>query len=415
MAVIAALIYKPTVQIATTTPEATIYVDDMVYSAPIKVTPGKHTIAIRAAGFVPYSYTNPIKAFSTLNLSIALRLMPTTQTMVNDQAFAADFTTDGKTFYYLGNSGKTLFKLTLVPDVTDTSKLSFATTRISPDNLPLLKKVVFAPDFSVAIFKQQDGDTGLYDFKQYNLLNQEYTSWGQNIGNVAWDPSGNRVMYYLANPTGERLLMMSDRTHKNVTMVKDLKTEAGITASVNDNDAPQLSWSQDGKAVLVVVQGKLLLLNIATNTLTVVPVSGVSAGQFAPDSHHLLYTQNNKLVWQQFELVNALSGQAQDQIDVGKIRVGPAQSIDLTASAVQGIFTRNTQNPHFIIITKDGIKDIDLNQNFVKPFYLKDDPRLANISALGLSGDGHLLYGFTGDTILAIPLDSGDYSNQSNN
>lgn len=410
---VALFLYKPMVSVQSDTPEANITIDQTVYTKPKRVSPGKHTIVVARDGYVPYTFDGAIRAFSSLNLATTLRPLATTQSIVSDNAFAASFGSDGKQLYYFASDKNTLYKLTLTDNPQDSKKVYFTPEKISPDNLVKLNKVVFAPDFSVAIFKRVDGDTGLYDFKRYNLLNQEYTSWGKDIGDAVWNSTDvqddSRVIYYYAPPTGERLLMKSNRKHDSVTNIMDLKEKAGITVSADSPVAPQLSWSRDNQALLIVTEGKLLAMNVVTQTISYIAQSGVTSAQFAPDSHHIIYTQNGKLVWQRFEVVNGLSGNEEDQKNVGRIKIAPPEPYDVAASATQGIFTADGKK--FIVINDThSIVQIDLVKKFVSPFYLKDDPRLKTVTSLGLSGDGRLLYGLTGSTILAIPLDDGSYT-----
>jgi len=410
---VALFLYKPMVTIQSDTPDASITIDEVVYSKPTRVTPGAHTVIVARDGYVPYTYAGDIGAFSSLNLSTTLRPLSTTQSIVSDNAFAASFGSDGKQLYYFASDKNTLYKLSLTDNPQDTKKVYFTPEKISPDNLVKLNKVVFAPDFSVAIFKRVDGDTGLYDFKRYNLLNQEYTSWGKDIGDAVWNSTSvqddARVIYYYAPPTGERLLMKSNRKHDSVTNIMDLKEKAGITVSADSPVAPQLSWSRDNQALLVVAQGKLLAMNVITQTITYIAQTGVTSAQFAPDSHHIIYTQNGQLVWQRFEVVNGLSGNEEDQKNVGRIKIAPPEPYDVSANALKGIFTADGKR--FIVINDaNAIVQIDLVKKMVSPFYLQNDPRLKAITSLGLSGDGRMLYGLTGTTILAIPLDDGSYT-----
>ena len=167
----------------------------------------------------------------------------------------------------------------------------------------------------MAIFKRIDGDTAIR-FKRYNYSTKN-TPAGADIGDAVWNSTNvqddSRVIYYFAPQTGERLLMKSNRKHDTVTNIMDLKEKAGITVTADSPVAPQLSWSRDNQALLIVAQGKLLAMNVVTQTLTYIAKTGVTSAQFAPDSHHIIYTQNGTLVWQRFEVVNGLSGNEEDQ------------------------------------------------------------------------------------------------------
>lgn len=405
---LALVFYQPTLRVKTAPAPVFVYLDNKVVTPPLKIKPGQHNITLFSEGYVPYVIDKNIKPFSRLSLAITLRLLPVPKSMISDDnAFAASFDKGGGEFFYLGNNGQTIYKITILSEKDADGALQLERQKITPDSLPSINKVLFSPDFAVAALKRADGDTGLYDFKKYDLLNQQYTSWGVNVGNVVWNQKGTYAIYYFAPPTGERTLIATNRSHSKIKRLVDLNKLAGITVSAGAAGTPQFAWSPDGKTLAFSAQGKLLALDISTLVLTKIAADGVTAVNYAPDSQHILYTQNGKLVWQEILPYNSLTENPQDQANAGKIKVAAPINIDVAADATKGVFTAD--NEHIIMIAQDGIKSIALSNQFVKPFYLQGVDKLQAATDLGLSKDGKTLFALVESELLAVPLDDGEY------
>ena len=402
--------YQPTLKVKATPAQMSVYLDNEIVKPPVKVKPGQHNIIIYAEGYVPYVIDQNIKPFTRLSFNITLRSLPIPKSMISDDnAFAASFEKGGGEFYYLGNNGQTIYKITILSGKDESGGLQLERQKITPDTLPSISKVLFSPDFEVAVFKRADNDTGLYDFKKYDLLNQQYTSWGADIGNVVWNQKATFAIYYYAPPSGERTLIATNRSHSKIKRLVDLNKLAGISVGANEEATPQFAWSPDGKILVFTAQGKLLALDISTLILTEVVSSGVTSVSYAPDSQHILYTQNGKLVWQEILPYISLTENPQDQANAGKIKAGEPIAIDVIADATRGVFTAD--NEHIIIIAQDGLKSIALSDQFVKPFYVQGVEKLQTATDLGLAKDGKTLFALVGNELLAVPLDDGEYIN----
>lgn len=402
--IIGLILYQPKITLENTLSDTILTVDGTTLPTKSqKLTLGKHNIVLSKAGYIPHILNVDLKPFSRIDINTPLRAIPTAKSLVSESAFAADFSSDGKTFFYLGNGGKTLYKTSVTTD----SKGQQITQRVAvtPDVLPAINKVLFAPDFSVALFKKTDSDTGIYDFKRYDLLNQTYTSWGKDIGGVAWSPDSSLLAYYYAPANGERSIITSNKDHTKITRLFDMRT-VGVDNTSQDPSGPKLYWSPDSKNIAIVTNGQLYILNVATRILTPIAKDDITDLQFSPDSSHILYTQGNHLEWQEVQTVDALKDKA-DSNHVGQIKVGPAKKISIDAEASKSVFT--TDERQIIILTREnGIKQIDLTNNLkVNPFYLKDDT--SQITDLGLSADNSVLYALDKEKLLVIPLDLGKY------
>lgn len=403
---IALFFWNPRVKVETVQKDTVVKLDSNAITGEAKVKPGKHKIEISKKGFVPYIFNDNIKPFQALKFEVDLRKVPQPKVIVDEKAFAAKFTTDGKKFYYLGNNGKTLYEISVSTGKDKTVKLE--KKAMTPDTLPPLNQVIFSPTFDISIFKKTDGDTGIYDFKRYDYVSQEYISWGANIGDIIWSPDGKKIAYYYAPENGEKPIIITDRQHKDLLRVRDLR-DADITVGAGVPRSPKLIWSNDAKLISIVVENKLLILNTETADLTEIQTEGVSSAIFSPDNTHLLYTKNGQLVWQKYELVDGLSGKAEDQKDVGKVRVGDPEIIALKANAQNSVFPDKT-GTKVIVIADGSLKLVDLETQQVKPFYL--DGNLKDVIDMGISSDLQSLYVLSDKRLLGVPLDNGAYQSE---
>ncbi len=400
--IIAFFFYQPAIRLSNTLDGTILTVDGQKLTTKNQnLTLGKHNIVISKPGYIPRILNVDLKPFNRVKITTPLRPIPSAKSLVSESAFAADFTDNGSNFFYLGNNGKTLYKVAVA---NNKGQASIQKTAITPDVLPAISKVLFAPDFSVAVFKKTDGGTGIYDFKRYDLLNQTYTDWGKDIAGITWSPDSSQIAYYYAPANGERSIITSNKDHSQILRVFDMRT-VGIDDLPNSNLAPKLYWSPDGKNIGIVADNQLLMLNVATKTMTSIAKSGISDLQFSPDSSHILYTQNNKLVWQQIETVDALKN-PKDSPYVGQIKVGEAKRININAQASKSVFTNDLTK--LIVLSNKGIQEVNLVNNLkIHPFYLKDN--VSGVTDLGLSSDNSVLYALDGDKLLVIPLDLGKY------
>lgn len=397
--IISIFFYKPKVVLTNNVNDVTLSIDGkVVKDKTINLSLGKHRVVLTAPGYIPNIIDENFGAFKTLRIDQPLRPIPSAKALVSESAFAADFSNNNKIFFYLGNGGKTLYRTTVLSN-GDVKRVA-----ITPDVLPSIEKVLFSPDFSVAIFKKTDDDTGMYDFKRYDLLNQTYESWGKDIGSVTWSPDSTKIAYYYAPHTVQRSLVISDKTHQSTTILYDLNN-INISAGAHSSQAPKLYWSPNGKTIAIVSNGDLHIIDVASRFMNSVATGGITDFQYSPDNKYILYTQGNHLVWQEIKPVDALAD-PKDKNLVGHIRAGEPQTININAQASKAVFNRNQSK--IVALTKDnGIKQIDIKTLTVKPFYLKDD--LSKVSDLGLSADDKTLYALDGVNLLNIPLDLGKY------
>ena len=353
----------------------------------ISASPGTHYLKVSLAGFVPLEKTIETRYFSHLKQDAKLRPLPGARQIVAKDAFSLS-QDNQNSVYYLDNQSKTIFKL--AQSDSKASQIAITPTLSQP-----IEKVIFAPDFSLAIFKLVGGETGLYDFNRYDLLSQSYTSWGNNIGDVVWRQDGKKILYY-ETLDGKNILNLADKNKGNVERLIFLD-------EYQINDAPKLDWTSNQDVALLVAGEALYLFDINSKTApSLVAQTGVQSAKFSPDGKKILFTQNNTLKIVKFQLEPAT-----DNGVAGKFSIEPPTDLGLSASTDQAIFTPSSQK--IIAYTKDGLIEYDLTSNKTREFSYESRGALI-VTDLQISTDESILYFLTQDKkLMSLPLDKGEY------
>ena len=353
----------------------------------ISTSPGTHYLKISLAGYVTLDKTFETRYFSRVKQNAQLRSLPLARQIVTKDAFSLSQDSQN-TVYYLDNESKTIYKLTSANGKT-------SQTAITPSLSQQIDKVIFSPDFSLAIFKLAGGETGLYDFNRYDLLHQNYTAWGDNIGDVIWRQDGKKILYY-ENLDGKKILNLADKNKENV--------ERLIFLDEYQIAEPQaLGWTSDQDAALIVAGNALYLFDINSKTApSLVAQTAVHSAKFSPDGKKILFTQNNALKMVEFKLEPAT-----DNGESGKFSITPPVDLGLQAISDQAIITPDSQK--IIAYTKNGLKEYDLVQSKTREFSYENRDSLV-ITDLQVSSDEQTLYFLTQDKkLMSLPLDKGEY------
>jgi hypothetical protein len=254
--------------------------------AKIKLNPGSYHMTISSPDYVDYTKIINIGVSQKINLNIALKKLPVPEKILDDNVQFLSKSLDGNLFY-LGNSGKTIYRMTDIANKDLRKSLP-----ITPDVFENIKYLAFSSNYDLAILKK-DNNTILYDFMRYDLLHQELHDWGGNIGYIIWSPDGNKIAYYYQTSQGEKTLISANKDNSTVERIYNFK-DTNITN-------PKLVWSPDGNKILV-IKDDIYIFDIYTKTLTqVTNGGGVTDATFSPDSKNILYnhidsTQNISLL-----------------------------------------------------------------------------------------------------------------------
>jgi Tol biopolymer transport system component len=139
---------------------------------------------------------------------------------------------DFNDFYYLAEG--TLFKAR--GKASDSQRVQITEQRaITNPRIADVTDMIWSPTKDLALLKKPD-QVNLFDFKKYDFVNQTEELWGKNIGSIAWSPDNSKVAYYYAPSSGEKSLVFSNLTNKEMNRVLNLNEQK--------IDNPLLRWSR---------------------------------------------------------------------------------------------------------------------------------------------------------------------------
>jgi len=275
--------------------DAQILVDDKEAASNqrLSLTPGTHSLKISRQDYVEYSQEFVIdKLKPTTLISVAMKAIPIPEQVFDNPCLIMTKNQDG--IFCLANNGKALYQ------VIDASGKKVAKA-ITPNTLAGIEKIEISPTSSLAIIQvKKDGNnlkgspfenqpaaktnltTWLYDLNRYNLVDQEATYWGDNIGNFIWSPDGESV-YYTKTGANYHSLVKAGKNNQNPEIVLDLKAQK--------IENPKLSFAPDGKNILLsptsrnYENNKIYLFDTYNKNAIAQTSKGDSLGAlFAPDS-----------------------------------------------------------------------------------------------------------------------------------
>lgn len=276
---------------------STVMIDNKIVRLPLEgvfkksYSPGMHTVSVESEGYIGFNKQIEFKRGFTKPIEIILKEMPTPIKLETSAALLSkgnDFN-DG---YYLGNEGKTLFKLKVGLD--ENSQVRIINNQpITSARLENIKEIIWSPDKQLALLRKLDGKVTIFDFKKYDFVNQTESPWGENIGSVAWAPDGSKIAYFYSPPAGEKTLVFADNTNTAVDRVYNLK-DLGI-------ENPLLKWSPDSQWLLIIPkntdasQNKIYIYNTYNRQIKTLTEAGdILDAIFSPDSNQILYSSYSK-------------------------------------------------------------------------------------------------------------------------
>lgn len=176
---------------------------------------------------------------------------------------------------------------------------------LTPPSFGEVDDIIWQPQRNLAVVKKAGGETGLYDFARYDLLNQEYFPWSNDIQSVSWRADGERVIYVLKNK-------------KETTLIKANKDngapERFLDLSANNFNNPQLVWSPLEERVLLIENG-VSKFNVITKELTkIIDDPSVTGLLFSPDGE--------KIFLQSGDSLKMADKEGKNIDDLGKIKWG---------------------------------------------------------------------------------------------
>lgn len=372
---------RPKLTVTPSPSSAVVFVNDEPYQPKMALKPGQtFQIFVGAPGFISKTGRLTARWFQSITRKITLQPIPKPTPIASEvRSIFVNQKTDE--LIALGEAGRTFQTIQLLPNN------NYQVTAISKNIVPALQEPpILSPDWQLAIFRQTDGSVGLFDFKLYDLTNQEFHDWGSAIGDVAWRSDGQRLIYVIAPPGGERTLIKTDRDRHNLERLFDLKPEGIVN--------PALQWSQDQSVVALVANGNLYFLDPQTKILTKVVVDGVSSANLSPTNRQVAYTQNGELMLLSYRPVDPFSKSELDQKNIGRVIIATPIRTRLTAEASQTAYSQDGNR--LLAIAKNHVYEIFTKTGFS---YQVTASEGGNVEAIAMSNDDHHLYVIIGGTL----------------
>ncbi|MEK7460792.1 MAG: hypothetical protein AAB647_01085 [Patescibacteria group bacterium] len=243
---------------------------------PQKLPPGHYDLTLRAKNYLTEKTSVDLSIGENHSLAVSLRLVPEIRRMAGDVRSAV--TSDNQTdqIYYLGQNGSQFFRLPTLAGADG----AFKPEAISEARFSNVQNVVWSPDRSLAIIQTNDGQTKLFDFKRYDFLSQDERDLGPNLRQVTWHPSQKTIIAFESTPSGERSLIREEITSGKAERLIDLRPYQLTN--------PTLSWSPDGRTVLLVEEA-VYLYDVTTRTIKkVARTDSAKAANWSPGGQQLL-------------------------------------------------------------------------------------------------------------------------------
>jgi len=370
--------FRATVKVTATPTTAKISVDGQGASGrgTFRLWPGTHLVTIEEEGHIPFKRSEKLNIGQRVELTVELLAIPEAQTLSQNAVSLVGATTDKESVLFLGGDGKTLF--------SRTDGEEKALTPAAFDNPIFLK---MSPTQDIAVLKKQNGDIAIHDFKRYDLVAQEQFFYGRDIGAIDWVyPEGEKLLYTLLSGSGERSLILADRTNKSLERVLNL-IEAGITD-------PAVAVAPDGKTALLITRpgndfGKynMYLFDLFTKRAKQLTTDGSKVdARFSPNGTRILYSR--------FEQdPDGLNNQLISTMDIdGRNR----KDFDLRATLGQVDFLDDTK----VVVAAteksgDRLYRIDLASGEIIKFYHKIISGI-HFSKIAIVGNGDFVYAVGG-------------------
>lgn len=178
----------------------------------LRVKRGRHQIRVSAEGYQAMETTVDATLGSQYVRRFELVPLPRPTKLLDGPIRSVRMAADGQSLFYAKDG--TLF---IIPATLDKSGLP--AVPITPP-INELTAVEWAPDFSLAIVHKQD-EVGLYDFKKYDLLHQEYRRFDSAGIATAWTADGTAIVAE-TELEDRRLLVRRNRAGGEPTNLSDL-------------------------------------------------------------------------------------------------------------------------------------------------------------------------------------------------
>ena len=372
--------WKATVTLTSTPVDAQIQLANQTATGSLntKLKPGTYQLSVERQDFIPFKSSVTLKIHDKHIANIALRALPNPITLSDQLIQFMALDAERTSLLYLAPSQHTAYRLfikDLAKPVTD---------EITPANLNGITDFIWAPSRQLAFMKLNDV-TKQYDFKRYDLVNQETHDWPAGVGSIDWRPDSEKVAYDFEPAGGEKTIIRATKDNSEQERIFNL---VGTTI-----EHPKLKWSPDSKFVSLVTT-QLHILDVFSKQLT-----PTAFDKLPPIKDALwLPTSTGLIVQAQDDSLSLV------KLDGTQTNLGVLGQLNQVVPFKDGtalVYTRERNS-------KTEFFRINLSDQSLTPYLFKTQAPLAPTN-LVLSADEQTLFFISAGHPSALHLDTGTY------
>ncbi len=345
-------------------------------SLAVVLKPGTYDLSVERQDFIPYHARLTFRVNERRTVPVTLRALPEPRQLSDKIVQFMALDAERTSLLFLAPGERTAYRLFLKDLANPT------VDEITPAALEGITDLVWSPNRQLAFVKLGDA-TKQYDFKRYDLVNQETHDWPEGVGSIDWRPDGEKVAYDYEPAGGERTIIRATKDNGDQERIFNL---VGTNVS-----RPTVAWSPDAK-YLSLTTTQLYLLDAFTKTLKTIDAAGaVKRSLWLPTSTGLIVQGADD----QLSLVT-LDGQ------VTKLGVtGSIGQVVPFADGTAAVYTRERNS-------KTELYRLDFATQALTPYLFKAQAPLAPTN-LVLSKDEQTLFFVSAGRPTALTLDAGAY------
>lgn len=372
--------WKATVSITSTPADALIQLSDQSATGLLRAVlrPSTYHLSIERQDFLPYQADVTLGIHEQRSLTVALRPVPVPLQLSDKVVQFMALDDDPSSLLFLAPSQQTAYRLFTKDLIHPTID------EITPPDLAGITDFIWSPNRELAFMKLRD-ITKQYDFKRYDLVNQEVHDWPAGVGSIDWRPDGEKVIYDFEPTGGERTIIRATKDNGDQERIFNL-----IGTSI---DHPTLKWSPDAKLISFVTT-ELHVLDAFSKELKGFDTLGpIKQAIWLPTSTGLIVQKQDD----QLAVV---------MLDGTVTPLGVAGSINQIVPFKDGtaaIYTRERNSKtEFYRIQFDSPKTMS-------PYLFRSQAPLAPTNVI-LSQDERTLFFVSGGHPMSLTLDDGQYN-----
>lgn len=249
----------------------------------LRLPQGQYTLEVTSLGYRTQRFNVAVGVGSQTTKRVTLENLPKPSKVLEGKISSLAATSDSKQLFF--KSGEALYTLPLEAPAGSPA------VPITPV-LSNVNKVVWSPDFKLAVLQKTDGEAGLYDFSRYDFVNQTYTALDKNTSNTVWAPDGSGF-YSLYKTDSEYNIVTRTKAGTGLNRLWDMRTFpfADVKMVAGKANILYLANSDTKKA------GDIFLFNAHERGVIQLTDTGAAYGPVtSPDGNSLVYADNGELV-----------------------------------------------------------------------------------------------------------------------